>query len=161
MFFRRKQCRNSLSWARPGMEPATSWFLVGFISTAPQWERLPTFSLYNMVCVHTHTHTHTLPPSMAWSSLHGVTHWPGSDNHHASAVLGGVCVWGSFLWKFKSAADLGTFDSSGQSLAFFFFRKDNHSKESLWDSALWRHWPSPKLSYRYWNGEKMSFCSLG
>ena len=24
--------------ARPGIEPATSWFLVGFVSTAPQWE---------------------------------------------------------------------------------------------------------------------------
>ena len=23
-------------WARPGIEPATSWFLVGFISAAPQ-----------------------------------------------------------------------------------------------------------------------------
>ena len=23
---------------RPGIEPATSWFLVGFISAAPQWE---------------------------------------------------------------------------------------------------------------------------
>ena len=23
---------------RPGMEPATSWFLVGFVSTAPLWE---------------------------------------------------------------------------------------------------------------------------
>ena len=25
-------------WARPGMEPETSWLLVGFVSTAPQWE---------------------------------------------------------------------------------------------------------------------------
>ena len=25
-------------WARPGIEPATSGFLVGFISTAPRWE---------------------------------------------------------------------------------------------------------------------------
>ena len=28
-------------WARPGMEPASSWILVGFVSTVPQWE-LPT-----------------------------------------------------------------------------------------------------------------------
>jgi len=27
-------------WARPGMEPVTSWFLVGFISPAPQQELL-------------------------------------------------------------------------------------------------------------------------
>ena len=25
---------------RPGIEPATSWFLVGFISAAPRWELL-------------------------------------------------------------------------------------------------------------------------
>ena len=25
-------------WVRPGIEPATSWFLVGFISAALQWE---------------------------------------------------------------------------------------------------------------------------
>ena len=27
-------------WARPGIEPATSWFLVGFISAVPWWELL-------------------------------------------------------------------------------------------------------------------------
>ena len=27
-------------WTRPGMEPATSWFLVGFISAEPRWDRL-------------------------------------------------------------------------------------------------------------------------
>ena len=25
-------------WLRPGIEPASSWILVGFISTVPQWE---------------------------------------------------------------------------------------------------------------------------
>ena len=25
-------------WVKPGIEPTTSWFLVGFISAAPQWE---------------------------------------------------------------------------------------------------------------------------
>ena len=29
--------------ARPGIEPATSWFLVGFVSTAPPWELLALF----------------------------------------------------------------------------------------------------------------------
>ena len=24
-------------WSRPGIEPAASWFLVGFVSTAPRW----------------------------------------------------------------------------------------------------------------------------
>ena len=32
-------------WARPGIEPASSWILVGFISTVPQWE-LPSYFLY-------------------------------------------------------------------------------------------------------------------
>ena len=27
--------------ARPGIEPATSWFIVRFISAAPQWKLLP------------------------------------------------------------------------------------------------------------------------
>ena len=27
-------------WARPGIEPETSWFLVGFVSAAPLWELL-------------------------------------------------------------------------------------------------------------------------
>ena len=27
-----------LNWARPGIEPATSWLLVGFVSAAPRWE---------------------------------------------------------------------------------------------------------------------------
>ena len=35
-----QQLRILNHWARPGMEPATSWFLVGFISTVPQWELL-------------------------------------------------------------------------------------------------------------------------
>ena len=26
--------------ARPGIEPSTSWFLVGFVSTVPRWELL-------------------------------------------------------------------------------------------------------------------------
>ena len=29
---------SSTHWAGPGIEPATSWFLVRFISAAPQWE---------------------------------------------------------------------------------------------------------------------------
>ena len=31
----------STHWARPGIEPATSWFLVRFVSTASRWELLP------------------------------------------------------------------------------------------------------------------------
>ena len=27
-------------WGRPGIKPATSWFLVGFISAVPRWELL-------------------------------------------------------------------------------------------------------------------------
>ena len=33
-------------WARQGMEPATSWFLVGFASAAPQGEFLVKFLYY-------------------------------------------------------------------------------------------------------------------
>ena len=30
--------RSLSHWVRPGIEPTTSWFLVRFVSTAPQWE---------------------------------------------------------------------------------------------------------------------------
>ena len=39
-------------WVRPGIEPATSWFLVGFVSTAPQWKRW-----FSHTCTHIHFHT--------------------------------------------------------------------------------------------------------
>ena len=42
-------CSNTRSlthWARPGIEPTTSWFLVRFASAAPQWELLG--SIFNL-----------------------------------------------------------------------------------------------------------------
>ena len=36
--------RSLTHWARPGIGPTTSWFLVGFVFTAPRWE------LQNIVC---------------------------------------------------------------------------------------------------------------
>ena len=30
-------------WARPGIEPEISWFLVGFVSAVPQWELLRSY----------------------------------------------------------------------------------------------------------------------
>ena len=33
-----RSARSLIHWVRPGVEPATSWFLVGFFSTAPQRE---------------------------------------------------------------------------------------------------------------------------
>ena len=33
-------------WMRPGIEPKTSWFLVGFISAAPWWELLFLFFIF-------------------------------------------------------------------------------------------------------------------
>ena len=27
-----------IHWLRPGIDPVSSWFLVGFISAAPRWE---------------------------------------------------------------------------------------------------------------------------
>ena len=35
--------------ARPGIEPSTPWFLVGFVSTVPQWE-LHTISFHSLLC---------------------------------------------------------------------------------------------------------------
>ena len=35
--------------ARPGMEPAFSWILVGFITAEPQWELSQTALLHNVI----------------------------------------------------------------------------------------------------------------
>ena len=56
-------------WVRPGIKPTTSWILVGFITTEPQWEIwwnengysyndfLPYFH-YIYIYIHTHTYIH-------------------------------------------------------------------------------------------------------
>ena len=48
-------------WAKSGIEPATSWFLVGFVSAAPRWGLpLPCFCLLfvvNMIINETHAHS--------------------------------------------------------------------------------------------------------
>ena len=46
-------------WARPGLEPTTSWFLVRFFSAAPWWELQFWLFLNHWVCLYTHIHTHT------------------------------------------------------------------------------------------------------
>ena len=43
--------RSSIHWVRPGIEPATSWILVGFISVAPQWE-FSYCTFYHLYCMH-------------------------------------------------------------------------------------------------------------
>ena len=58
-------------WAKPGMEPETSWFLVGFVSAVPERERQYFFKESD-----DHLYTHTLaqviifcdlPHSYVWS----------------------------------------------------------------------------------------------
>ena len=38
---------SSMHWARPGIEPASSWILVRFVSTEPQWELLHLLLFFN------------------------------------------------------------------------------------------------------------------
>ena len=48
-------------WARPGIEPATSWFLVGFISTAPRQELRECILLkINFPCKNLHRNVHSV-----------------------------------------------------------------------------------------------------
>ena len=74
-------------WARPGIEPTTSWFLIGFVSIAPRWKILiivfyfnlffiKLWLLYNVLIsavqkselvIHTHTHTHIYIYSFLYS----------------------------------------------------------------------------------------------
>ena len=42
-------------WARPGIKPTSSWILVGFVTTEPQWKRLFVFFfffLFIYVCIY-------------------------------------------------------------------------------------------------------------
>ena len=42
--------RSLTHWARPGIEPVSSWILVGFISAVPQWEQpLQTLNIYQLL----------------------------------------------------------------------------------------------------------------
>ena len=40
--------RSLIHWARPGIEPTTSWFLVGFVSAVP-WQEL--WNMYSLILV--------------------------------------------------------------------------------------------------------------
>ena len=72
-------------WARPNIEPTTSWFLVGFVSAAPQWklfkiQALPTSQV--RMCVQEKLFSGILNMSM---------------NHL------GICRWTSFILSFRAA----------------------------------------------------------
>ena len=43
--------RSLTHWARSGIKPTTSWFLVTFVSTAPQWELHPVGIWSEIFCV--------------------------------------------------------------------------------------------------------------
>ena len=45
--------RSLIHWTRSGIETATSWLLVGFVSTAPQWELLCFVKLYKATIINT------------------------------------------------------------------------------------------------------------
>ena len=61
--------RSLTYWARPGIEPKTSWLLVGFVSTEPPWELLKINSSYICVCV-------SYLPGLLPGKHHGQgTHW--------------------------------------------------------------------------------------
>ena len=47
--------RSLTHWARPWMVPASSWILVRFVSTEPQWELLPVLYLILIVITPIHT----------------------------------------------------------------------------------------------------------
>ena len=57
-------------WGRPGMEPATSWLLIGFVSAAPRWE-LPgdSFSYSNFPCLCVLPRVERKKKKKGWRSL--------------------------------------------------------------------------------------------
>ena len=42
------QCRSLTHWARPGIEPVSSWLLVRFTSAEPLWELLKSYLIFNL-----------------------------------------------------------------------------------------------------------------
>ena len=71
--------RSLTHWTRPGSESATSWFLVGFVFTAPWWELLGEF-LWALFCYICFRNTSSQIPSLPigtklWISRKPVALW--------------------------------------------------------------------------------------
>jgi len=63
-------------WARPGIEPTTSWFLVGFVSAAPWWELLPAH--FELGSISANTFRGSFPWPQVISSI--CMHWSIPEN---------------------------------------------------------------------------------
>ena len=57
--------RSLIHWVRPEIEPTTSWFLVGFVSTVPRWEDLLLFIQWPIGCL---VACHLIP-TFLWVSI--------------------------------------------------------------------------------------------
>ena len=77
-----RQCQSLTHWARPGIEPATSWFLVRFISDLPWRELLKLifspwviYTVPSVSAVQQSQHPHTLSFSFYLSSCSITSAW--------------------------------------------------------------------------------------
>ena len=79
----RSNARSLTYWARLGIKPATSWFLVGFVSPAPRWElldliKMKTFGILlwhsrlRIWCCHCRSRGHSV--AYVWSLAWGLPH---------------------------------------------------------------------------------------
>ena len=70
--------RSLTHWARPGIEPITSWFRVGFVSAVPWWELQVSIKFYwnTFVLIYLHTaHSSLWPRWHSWVSVMEIV-WP-------------------------------------------------------------------------------------
>ena len=98
-------------WARLGIKPTTSWFLVGFVTAAPRWELPDNFflSLPNhevmylfhdtYIYIYTYIHTHTHTKDMYKGYIYIQTHTPISHAcihiyvYISTCISGCVCMY--------------------------------------------------------------------
>ena len=66
---------SSTHWVRPGVQPATSWFLVGFVSAAPQWELRILKFLILKTLVWILWRTNAVEDRCKWQKGHGNGSW--------------------------------------------------------------------------------------
>ena len=81
--------------ARPGIEPTTSWFLVGFISTVPRWELLTVIVLKFYL---NHIHSFFKAPFQSTFLSIPLTLHPSANTHTNPIIF--FCCAGKFSFHF-------------------------------------------------------------
>ena len=113
-------------WERPGIEPASSRILVGFISTVPQWELLTHIFMESLLCPGTQWTWNSVCALQQWNLFFPQScgcpapkpHWPSMPNPPGSSPPSArrpswwtwCRVWNSYSYK-RASLNIGIFQS--------------------------------------------------